>query len=165
MASAPVTVTILEEEEFSIFAEEELRPIASSPATVTGRGYVGVTPIAIHGFDSQKLSLLTIALPGYGTISRWFNGSVNNESYAQFISEAQNIISTTIGDGSQTIVLLQDNCLIHSTDIVKKAAEKYNVLLLNNCPYSPQTNYVVENYFGKCKSNLGNSMIPVLIKT
>ena len=139
--------------------------VVATPSTSTGRGFVGITPIAIHGFDSQKLSLLTCVIPAYGTISRWINGSVTNDLYANFIAEAQNIIRTAIGDGTQSIVMLQDNCLIHSTATVVDETRKRNVFMLNNCPYSPQTNYVVENYFGNCKTQLGSSDIPILILT
>ena len=139
--------------------------VVATPATVTGRGFVGVTPIAIHGFDSKKLSLLTCVIPAYGTISRWFNGSVTNEHYANFIAESQNVIRTAIGDGLQSVVMIQDNCLIHSTSTVINKSKKHNVFMLNNCAYSPQTNYVVENYFGNCKTQLGSSDVPILIKT
>ena len=145
-----------------VFIDESA--VVATPSTKSGRGFVGVTPTAIKGFDSKKLTLLTAVIPGYGTVSRWFNGSLINQLYSSFIIELESIIRTTIGSGTEHIVIIQDNCHVHAALDVTNALKNSNVLLLNNIPYSPETNFVVENYFGRCKGDLGSSDVPHLIR-
>ena len=132
-----------------IFIDES--SIVAQSATKTGRGFVGVTPTVTKGLSNDKLSLLTAVIPGYGEICRFYDGSVNSDAYFAFIRETSNIISTHIGNGSQTLLFIQDNAHIHCP----KNAMGPEICLLNTVPYSPELNFVVENYFGSTKCSIG----------
>ena len=144
-----------------VFVDES--SIVAQSATKTGRGFVGVTPTVTKGLSNDRLSLLVAIIPGYGEICRFFDGNVNGESYYSFLKESTNIIKTHIGNGTQTVIYVQDNAHIHICKLFEEFNNK-DACLLNTVPYSPELNFVVENYFGYTKAIIGSSNVHIEIK-
>lgn len=96
-------------------------------------------------------TILTAIVPGFGNISRWFQGSVTHVEYAQFIREAAYIIRTKICKNDNQIVIINDNASIHKTQNVFDVVEENKINFFFTVPYSPQSNLPAENYFSRMK--------------
>lgn len=118
----------------------------------TSRGFVSVRPLTEGTTKSNNIATILVAvIPGYGSISRWFKGSVTNNEYAQFLREISYILRTHICNKSTQIITIQDNASIHKTKEVREMAKKCNLNLFYIVPYSPHLNEVAENYFSQLK--------------
>lgn len=114
----------------------------------TSRGFVSVRPLTEGTTKSNNIASI---LAGYGSISRWYKGSVSNQEYSIFLREISYILRTRICNQSTQIITIQDNASIHKTKEVREMALKCNLNLFYIVPYSPHLNEVAENYFGQMK--------------
>ena len=107
----------------------------------TPRGFVSVRPLTEGTTKSNNVaSILAAVVPGYGSISRWFKGSVTNKEYFQFLREITYILRTTVCNNSTQIITIQDNAAIHKTNEVGEMAKKCNLNFFFTVPYSPHLN-------------------------
>lgn len=90
-------------------------------------------------------------IPGYGSISRCFKGSVKNKEYSLFLLEISFILRTKICNQSTQIIIIQDNASIYKTDEVRETALNFKLNSFFIVPYSPHLNEVAENYFSQLK--------------
>ena len=118
-----------------------------------------------------KVSVISLVLPGFGVLYRFEDGSVDNFRYTKFIQDCIHFIRKTICNNKTEIVLIEDDCPIHSTLHVEEAIDKLKISLIPIVPYSPSLNSVVEGLFGLIKSSNirvigenGNDMIREEIK-
>lgn len=118
----------------------------------TSRGFVSVRPLTNGTTKNNNIaSILAAVIPGYGSISRWYKGSVTNKEYCTFLREITYIIRTVICNKSTQIITIQDNASIHKTKEVRDMALKCNLNYFFIVPFSPHLNEVAENYFGQMK--------------
>ena len=126
------------------------------PNTIRGRALIGVVPVVEGILSNHKLSILSCVVPGFGVISRWFQGSVKGDDYAVFVSEVTDLIRRVVCSGSNKICLIHDNCRIHKTERVLKTIQEMKLEEFPTVPYSPHLNEVVEGYFGFQKKEMAN---------
>lgn len=116
----------------------------------TPRGFVSVRPLTEGTTKSNNIaSILAAVIPGYGSISRWYKGSVSNQEYVILLREISYILRKRICNQSTQIITIQDNASIHKTKEVREMAFKFNLNLFFIVPYSPHLYEVAENYFGQ----------------
>lgn len=129
----------------------------------SSRRYVSVRPLTEGSTKSSNIaSILVAVIPGYGSISRWFKGSVTNTEYLLFLLEISFILRTKICNQSTQIIIIQDNAPIHKTDEVRETALNFNSFSI--VPYSPHLNEVAENYFGQLKYLIMNLLAEMKIQ-
>lgn len=146
-----------------IFIDES--SVDGSSTRMYGRGYIGVTPTAERGLTSFSLSLLNAVIPGSGCIQQWFTQGICNDNFASFIKQLGYIISTHIVSPNITVISILDNCNIHKTDEALDSFKAAEIIPLFTVPYSPQTNYPAECYFGNCKASINNIDAVAIIRT
>ena len=118
----------------------------------SSRGYLSVTPVVTGEHSQYNVATIIVAIiPGFGNISRWFEGPVTNSEYATFIQEVSYIIRTKICTADNQIVFINDNASIHKVQEVRKVAMDNNLNFFYTVPYSPQTNLPAENFFAQMK--------------
>lgn len=120
------------------------------------RGFVSVRPCVTKGLRTKSLTILACVVPAYGTIYKWYEGSVTNHEYSRFLREASHIIRTKLCNEGTNIIIIQDNAAIHKTRKVRDTAKKCCINLFFTVPYSPQCNLLAENFFAQLKENALN---------
>ncbi len=119
-----------------------------------GRSYIGITPLANVPLTKVKCSIIALVLPGFGVLFEFINDAVNNLEYCKFLVEAVRFMRRYVCNNRAEIVIIEDNCPIHSTPKVEETIEKLKIALLPIVQYSPSLNELVEAYFGFMKSNV-----------
>ena len=116
-----------------------------------GRAFAGLTPVINCPLKKVKMSILSIVFPGFGTLYKFCQKSVDGTEYAQFLSDVNEFARKYICNNSAEILIVEDNCPIHNTKCVEAIIEQLKISLIPIVPYSPALNGVVEGYFGFIK--------------
>ena len=118
----------------------------------TSRAFMSITPI-IEGSKNKNnvATVMSAIIPGYGTMNKWFEGSVTGASYAKFIRELSFVVRSKICNKETQILLIADNASIHKIDSVREMCKSCQINAFFTVPYSPQTNLPAENYFSQMK--------------
>lgn len=127
--------------------------VTTNEGSTKGRSYIGITPVINCPLSKAKISVLSLVLPGFGVLYQFFDGSVNNQQYSEFLKEAVRYIRRYICNDQTEIIFIEDNCPIHCTEEVEKTIKKLKITVLPIVPYSPSLNGVVEGLFGYVKLN------------
>lgn len=85
-----------------------------------GRSYIGITPLANVPLIRIKCSIIALVLPGFGVLFEFINDAVNNLEYCKFLIEAVRFMRRYICNNKAEIVIIEDNCPIHSTPKVEE---------------------------------------------
>ena len=118
-----------------------------------GRAFAGITPVMNCPLSKVKSTIVAIAIPCYGILYTFIDQSCTGTEYARFLNGATHFIRKYICNKDTEIVIIEDNCPIHSTEEVGNEIEKLKIALLPIVPYSPCLNEVIEGYFGLIKCN------------
>lgn len=97
------------------------------------------------------MSILSIVFPGFGTLYKFCNKSIDGSEYAQFLSDVTEFARKYICNNSAEILIIEDNCPMHHTKLVEDQIERLKISVIPIVPYSPSLNGVVEGYFGFIK--------------
>ena len=127
--------------------------ITTNEGPKKGRSYIGITPVVNCPLSKAKVSVLSLVLPGFGVLYQFYDGSVNNKQYSQFLKDAVRFIRRIICNNETEIIFIEDNCPIHSTLEVEETVKDLKIALLPIVPYSPSLNGVVEGLFAYVKSS------------
>lgn len=81
-----------------------------------GRSYIGIPLIRI------KCSIIALFLPGFCFLFEFINDAVNNLEYCKFLIETLRFMRRYICNNKAEIVIIEDNCPIHSTPKVEETS-------------------------------------------
>ena len=96
-------------------------------------------------------TVLSAIIPSYGTVNKWYKGSVTSKEFSRFIRELSFIVRSKICTQKTQIIIIADNASIHKTEEVRDMFTKCKITCFYTVPYSPQTNIPAENYFSRMK--------------
>ena len=116
-----------------------------------GRAYCGITPLVNCPLDRIKMTIIALALPGFGVFYKLYSNSANSENYSEFLKSAVEFIRRYICNKDTEILFIEDNCPIHCTHLVEKTIEDLKIALIPTVAYSPALNGIAEGYFGFIK--------------
>ena len=117
-----------------------------------GRSYAAITPVLNIPLSKVHVTIVAIVIPCYGVLYKFIENACTGDEYALFLKEALLFIRKYICNKDTEIVIIEDNCPIHSTDKVEQTIQELKIALLPIVPYSPCLNECVEGYFGLSKS-------------
>lgn len=119
-----------------------------------GRAFNGITPLANCTLSKIKMTVIALIFPGFGVLYKIIEKSANGDQYAQFLKEAIEFTRRYICNKETEIVIIEDNCPIHSTEKVEKAVDDLHIALLPIVQYSAALNGVAEEYFEIVKTHI-----------
>lgn len=127
--------------------------ITTNEGPKKGRSFIGITPVVNCPLSKVKVSVLSLVLPGFGVLYQFYDGSVNNIQYSNFLKETVRFIRKHICNNKTEIIFIEDNCPIHSTSTVENTIQNLKIALIPIVPYSPSLNGVVEGLFSYVKNH------------
>ena len=116
-----------------------------------GRAFAGITPLKIRQLKKVKMTVIAAVFPGFGVIYKIINKSANGTDYANFLGEVVTFCREYLCNNETEIILIEDNCPMHSKQDVDEIIKELKFSLIPIVPYSPSLNGVVESYFGFIK--------------
>lgn len=125
--------------------------VSSSEGRKCGRGFCGITPVANCPLSKIKMTVIACVFPGFGVIYKIINNSACGADYANFLKEVILFCRQYLCNNDTEILLIEDNCPMHSKSYVKDVINELKFALIPIVPYSPSLNGVVEGYFGFVK--------------
>ncbi len=120
----------------------------------SGRAFNGITPLSNCPLSKIKMTVIALVFPGFGVIYKVIEKSATGDQYAQFLKEAIEFTRKYICNKQTEIVIIEDNCPIHSTEKVEKTVEELNIALLPIVQYSAALNGVAEGFFEIVKTHI-----------
>lgn len=105
------------------------------------------------GISKIKMTIMACVFPGFGVLYKKINNSAGGSDYANFINEVTLFYRKYFYNNETNIVLIEDNCPMHSNTKVKHLINELKIALIPIVPYSPSLNGVVEGYFGFIKTH------------
>lgn len=117
-----------------------------------GRAFAGITPVLNTPLSKIQMTIIAIVIPCYGVLFKFIEGACNGKEYAQFLREVMYFIRKYICNKDTEIIIIEDNCPLHSTEDVDDLIDEMKIALLPIVPYSPCLNECVEGYFGLTKT-------------
>lgn len=119
-----------------------------------GKAFSGITPLSNCPLSKVKMSVIAIVFPGFGVLYKIISNSTTGDKYAEFINEAIEFTRKYICNKDVEIVIIEDNCPIHNTEIVEEIIDHLGIALIPIVQYSPALNEVIEGYFGLVKTHI-----------
>lgn len=99
------------------------------------------------------LSIFVMAIPNYGLIYKFKNGSINFKDHVKFINDSVMIIRKYIANDVE-IVAFEDNTQIHNDDSVDVTMDKLKITILPIPFYSSALNCIIGNYLSILKTKI-----------
>lgn len=119
-----------------------------------GKGYVGMTPSLHFPISNGIFTTISIAIPFYGLIYRFYDTQITDKDYLEFISEVTMFMKKHISIDNEEIIFFNDNNGIHDLQSVTDLCNKLKITILPTIIHSSSLISVIGDFYSFVKLNI-----------